>query len=156
MADNGAVKMAAATQIDTAICREYIAPVSGKLLKGEPRSIVVVDNASTHMDPRVRAAIKREGAILLYLPPYSPELNPIEKMFSVYKARPKRDGCGGGRSTRRFIYMKGLMAVTPEIARAEFRYCKVPKAPGKEVDDRPKGILDNPAILSVIAGFIHA
>jgi transposase len=49
-------------------------------------NIVVIDNLPAHKDPRVRAAIEARGATLLYLPKYSPDLNPIEMHFSKLKA----------------------------------------------------------------------
>jgi transposase len=51
-----------------------------------PGDIVVADNLSCHKVVGVRAAIEAVGATLRYLPPYSPDLNPIEKMFSKLKA----------------------------------------------------------------------
>lgn len=50
------------------------------------RSIVVLDGAAIHKDPRFMEMISSKGGIVIYLPPYSPELNPIEKVFSVLKA----------------------------------------------------------------------
>jgi transposase len=47
--------------------------------------IVVIDNLSAHKVAGVRAAIEARGAILLYLPPYSPDLNPIEMAFAKLK-----------------------------------------------------------------------
>ena len=47
--------------------------------------IVVIDNLSAHKVEGVRAAIETRGAILLYLPPYSPDLNPIEMAFAKLK-----------------------------------------------------------------------
>lgn len=52
----------------------------------QPGDIVVADNLSCHKVEGVRAAIEAVGATLRYLPPYSPDLNPIEKMFSKLKA----------------------------------------------------------------------
>lgn len=52
----------------------------------QPGDIVVTDNLSCHKVQGVRAAIEAMGATLRYLPPYSPDLNPIEKMFSKLKA----------------------------------------------------------------------
>jgi transposase len=46
------------------------------------RQIVVMDNLSAHKGDRVRKLIKDRGCQLLYLPPYSPDLNPIEEAFS--------------------------------------------------------------------------
>ncbi len=48
--------------------------------------IVVMDNLSSHKGAGVRAAIEAAGAHLLYLPPYSPDFNPIENAFSKLKA----------------------------------------------------------------------
>jgi transposase len=48
--------------------------------------IVVMDNLSSHKGAGVRAAIEAAGAYLLYLPPYSPDFNPIENAFSKLKA----------------------------------------------------------------------
>ena len=51
-----------------------------------PGDVVVMDNLACHKRPRVRAAIEAAGAELRLLPPYSPDLNPIEKAFSKLKA----------------------------------------------------------------------
>lgn len=50
-----------------------------------PGDIVVMDNLSSHKNPAIRQAIRTAGAKLLYLPPYSPDLNPIEMAFSKLK-----------------------------------------------------------------------
>ena len=51
-----------------------------------PGDIVVMDNLPAHKVTGVRATIEQAGATLLYLPPYSPDLNPIEMAFSKLKA----------------------------------------------------------------------
>ena len=51
-----------------------------------PSDIVVMDNLGSHKGVGVRKAIEAAGATLLYLPPYSPDFNPIEKAFSKLKA----------------------------------------------------------------------
>jgi transposase len=51
-----------------------------------PGDIVVMDNLSSHKRQRVRELIEAAGASLQYLPPYSPDFNPIEKAFSKLKA----------------------------------------------------------------------
>ena len=48
--------------------------------------IVVMDNVATHKVAGIREAIEARGATLLYLPPYSPDLNPLEKAFAKIKA----------------------------------------------------------------------
>lgn len=52
-----------------------------------PGDIVVMDNLSSHKGPRVAEMIEAAGARLLYLPPYSPDFNPIENAFAKLKAR---------------------------------------------------------------------
>lgn len=51
-----------------------------------PGDIVIMDNLSSHKGPRVREMIEQAGASLLFLPPYSPDFNPIENAFSKLKA----------------------------------------------------------------------
>ncbi len=51
-----------------------------------PGDLVVLDNLSSHKGPRVRELIEGAGAGLLYLPPYSPDFNPIENAFAKLKA----------------------------------------------------------------------
>jgi len=50
-----------------------------------PYDIVIMDNLSSHQRAEVREAIESVGAELWYLPPYSPDLNPIELVFSKFK-----------------------------------------------------------------------
>ena len=47
--------------------------------------IVIMDNLGSHKAEAIRAAIRKAGARLLFLPPYSPDLNPIEQVFSKLK-----------------------------------------------------------------------
>jgi len=63
-----------------AYVRQFLAPV---LCKGD---VVVLDNLGAHKVTGVREAIRATGASLLYLPPYSPDLNPIEQAFAKLKA----------------------------------------------------------------------
>jgi transposase len=51
-----------------------------------PGDIVIMDNLGSHKGRAVRAAIEAVGAMLLYLPPYSPDFNPIEQVFAKLKA----------------------------------------------------------------------
>jgi transposase len=52
----------------------------------QPGDTVIMDNLSSHKVAGVRSAIEAAGANLLYLPPYSPDLNPIEMAFSKLKS----------------------------------------------------------------------
>lgn len=51
-----------------------------------PGDIVIMDNLSSHKGPKARQLIEAAGATLMFLPPYSPDFNPIENAFSKLKA----------------------------------------------------------------------
>ena len=59
---------------------EILCPTIGK------DDIIIMDNLNTHKASGIRESIEATGATLLYLPPYSPDFNPIEKMWSKIKA----------------------------------------------------------------------
>ena len=111
--------------------------VLGNYVLGEANSIVVLDNASIHNDPEVRRLIASVGAELVMSSPYSPDLNPIKKMFSVYKASLRRNFYSGKHWYE--MHEEGLSAVTPAIAYSEFKHCGVPmkgaKPPASNDDD---------------------
>ena len=56
----------------------------------EPGDVVVLDNLGSHKGKAVRKAIRKAGAHLIFLPPYSPDLNPIEQVFSKLKTLLKK------------------------------------------------------------------
>lgn len=64
----------------------YLCPALGEYSQNEPNSIVIMDNASTHMSERVRELIESTGTYLLYSAPYSPDLSPIEYLLNDYKS----------------------------------------------------------------------
>ena len=68
---------------DGDVFRTYVREVLTPQLR--PGDVVVMDNLSPHKSPGVREAIEAAGATLRYLPPYSPDFNPIENMWSKVK-----------------------------------------------------------------------
>ena len=56
-------------------------------------SVVVTDNASFHKSPHLKTMIEKAGHILEYLPPYSPDLNPIEPKWAQAKSRRRKYRC---------------------------------------------------------------
>ena len=62
----------------------YVEQVLVPTLK--PGDIVILDNLSSHKRPAAKALIEAAGAKLVFLPPYSPDFNPIEKAFAKLKA----------------------------------------------------------------------
>ena len=68
---------------DVAVMQAFVEGDLRRILR--PGDIVVMDNLSAHKDTQVIAAIESVGAIACYLPPYSPDLNPIEAMWSKVK-----------------------------------------------------------------------
>jgi len=73
--------------VDTARFTTWVAQrLVPKLRRGD---IVVLDNLGAHKAPRVRALIEAAGATLHFLPPYSPDFNPIEAAWALIKKRIK-------------------------------------------------------------------
>jgi transposase len=70
--------------IDSDTFRAYVDQVLVGTLK--PGDVVVLDNLAAHKQPEVRVAIEQAGAFLRFLPPYSPDFNPIELAFAKLKA----------------------------------------------------------------------
>jgi transposase len=86
-----------------------------------PGDVVVLDNLSSHKRAAVREVIERAGGKLLYLPPYSPDLNPIEQAFSKLKAllRKARERTVAGLWS---FLGKALDAFTPQECQNYFRH----------------------------------
>jgi transposase len=70
--------------MDNETFRAYVDQVLVRALR--PGDVVVLDNLAAHKQPEVRLAIERAGAHLRFLPPYSPDFNPIELAFAKLKA----------------------------------------------------------------------
>jgi len=68
---------------DREVFRAYVQQILGPTLRRG--DVVVVDNLSVHKDAASRELIEALGAALVFLPPYSPDFNPIEKMWSKVK-----------------------------------------------------------------------
>jgi len=83
--------------------------------------IVVVDNLGAHKGAKVRELIEERGCQLLYLPPYSPDFNPIEEAFSKIKGALRR---AGARTREALIEALGaaISAVTARDARGFFEH----------------------------------
>lgn len=69
---------------DTAVFVAYIEQVLCPALR--PGDIVVMDNLAVHKSPEVQRLVAQSGAEVRFLPAYSPDLNPIEKMWSKIKS----------------------------------------------------------------------
>ena len=87
-----------------------------------PGQVVVMDNLSAHKGGRVREIIEQCGCELLYLPPYSPDFNPIEQAFSKVKALLRR---AEARTRAALIGAMGqaLSEVTARDTRGFFDHC---------------------------------
>jgi len=84
--------------------------------------IVVLDNLSSHKGGRVKEIVEQRGCELMYLPPYSPDLNPIEQAFSKVKGLMRK---AEARTREALIEAMGraLDAVTSGDARGFFSHC---------------------------------
>ena len=91
-----------------------------------PGSVLVLDNAPIHKGGNKGGNIERlarsAGCRVLYLPPYSPDRNPIELIWSWVKRRVRREAPRDDVS-RRCCVLSGLAQVTADLAKACFRHC---------------------------------
>ena len=88
----------------------------------EPGHVVVLDNLGAHKVEGVRGLIESRGAQLLYLPPYSPDFNPIEQAWSKLKQLLR------GVKARMLDQLepaiaRAIAAITPQNAQAFFQHC---------------------------------
>jgi transposase len=105
---------------DTDVFLAYVEEVLAPQLW--PGAIVLMDNLSPHKSAGVREAIEEARARLLYLPPYSPDLNPIEQAWSKLKAYLRSIAA---RTYRRLTgaITAGLNLISPQDAYGFFTHC---------------------------------
>jgi len=106
--------------IDNASFRAYVEQVLVPTL--QRGDVVVLDNLAVHKQPEVRAAIEAVGAQIRFLPPYSPDFNPIEMAFAKLKAFMR------AARPRTFDHVTALTAAalalfTPAECRNYIRHC---------------------------------
>ncbi len=106
--------------IDNTSFRAYVEQVLVPTLR--PGDVVVLDNLAVHKQPAVRAAITAVGAHVRFLPPYSPDFNPIELAFAKLKAFLR------AARPRNFDQVISLMAIalvlfTPQECANYIRHC---------------------------------
>ncbi len=116
--------MRCSTTIDGAVNRDvfeaYVQQVLVPTLKQD--DVVVMDNLSSHKGQRVRELIESAGATLLFLPPYSPDLNPIELAFAKLKQLLR----SAGHRTMTALWQdvqRMLDLITPSDAANFLRHC---------------------------------
>jgi len=105
---------------DKNIFREYVRHVLMPTLR--PGDIVILDNLGAHKDPTARELIESVGAQIRFLPSYSPDLNPIEKMWSKIKEFLRN----AKARTEELLFdaiAAALKTVTPDDAKGWFASC---------------------------------
>jgi transposase len=87
-----------------------------------PGRVVVMDNLSAHKGGRVKEIVEARGCELLYLPPYSPDFNPLEQAFSKIKGLLRR---ARARTRESLIEAMGLVleAASAQDAQGFFGHC---------------------------------
>lgn len=106
--------------------RDYLATVLVPALR--PGDTVVLDNLPCHKSAAVRAAVEAAGCRLLYLPPYSPDLNPIELAFARLKRLLRSDGHRSVPTLVTFLESVGR-AFRPAECAAYIRHCGYGQSP---------------------------
>ena len=87
-----------------------------------PGDVVVLDNLQAHKVKGVREAVEAAGATLLYLPPYSPDLSPIEPMWSKVKQR-LRSAAARTVDALQDAVTTALRSITASDCEGFFRHC---------------------------------
>lgn len=105
---------------DTDIFRAYVLEILIPSLK--PGDVVIMDNLSSHKNDQTTRLIQEAQASVRFLPTYSPDLNPIEKMWSKIKEFLR---CAKARTQKALIkaIAKALATVTPDDAKGWFASC---------------------------------
>jgi transposase len=109
-----------ACPMDGQLFQRYVQEALASVL--QPGDVVVMDNLASHKHPRVRQLIESAGATLLYLPPYSPDFNPIEMIWSKVK-RLLRSAAARTIDALHHAFGKAMDAVTPSDILGCFRHC---------------------------------
>ena len=105
---------------DGDIFRVYVGEVLCPTLR--PGDVVVMDNLGAHKVSGIREAIEARGAKLIYLPPYSPDLSPIERCWSKIKTALRAIGARTRRALESAI-KKALSTISESDALAWFAHC---------------------------------
>jgi transposase len=105
---------------DTAVFRAYVEHVLLPTL--QPGDVVILDNLSPHKNPATLALLAAASVGVRFLPPYSPDLNPIEKMWSKIKEALRAAKARTKRQLRREI-ARALRSVTATDAAGWFASC---------------------------------
>ena len=90
--DGVIASMSIAATTGTAVFLAFVEQALVPALQERPDAIVVMDNLAAHKAEAVRSTLDRAGPSHRYLPPYSPDLNPIEQAWSKLKARLRANG----------------------------------------------------------------
>lgn len=106
--------------VDTEVFRAYTQRILVPTLN--QGDIVVLDNLSSHKALDIRECIEDAGATLRFLPPYSPDMNPIEMMWSKVKAHLRRTAART-ECTLNHAIAQALKTVTQQDAVAWLRHC---------------------------------
>jgi len=112
--------MTIASPTDGDVFTTYVQQVLSPKL--QPGDVVVLDNLSAHKITGIRALIEARGAQLLYLPPYSPDLNPIELAWSKFKQYLRTAKSRTADALDQAV-TEALQTITPDNAAAWFRHC---------------------------------
>jgi transposase len=120
----GITGMRCSTVVDGAVNGDVFEAFVEQVLAPELRGgdVVILDNLSSHKRRRVRELIEAAGARLVFLPPYSPDLNPIELIFAKVK-QSLRTLARRSRAALWNAMQSVLDQVTPEDATNCYRHC---------------------------------
>jgi len=105
---------------DTSVFQAYVQRILIPSLR--PRDIVVMDNLAPHKHPEILRMLEHAGVEVWHLPPYSPDFNPIEKMWSKIKAYLRKAKARTSRALLQAI-ARALRTISAADAAGWFQHC---------------------------------
>jgi transposase len=116
----GATGVRCSTVVDGAVNADVFEAFVARVLVPQlrPGDVVILDNLSSHKRSRTRELIESAGAQLQYLPPYSPDLNPIEMVFAKIKQLLRSLAC----RTRQALW-EAMQTVLDQVTASDAAHC---------------------------------
>ena len=125
--DGVVASMSVAAATGTAVFLAFVEQALVPALRARPDALVIMDNLPAHKAQAVRDALDRAGLARRHLPPYSPDLNPIEQAWSKLKGRLRTEGARS-REALEAALGPALATITARDARGWFRLAGYPVA----------------------------
>jgi transposase len=133
--------------------RQYVKPLLGNWSRGEKHSVLSMDNCSVHMDQEILDMVHEMGAKIIFTPPYTPDVVPIENMFGQWKKYLQKYHLDFAAQWY-VVHIQGGMSVTPIQGSRYLRHC-IPEL-CDIIDNHPLLIVSDPEFQVALAAAVVA